>query len=305
MAFSFGEKNDELYQLATSLRKLHSLSESKRVYLGNTREIKEGHLSDESRLPKIGLFVTCLVDFYRPSVARATLKLLKIAGYTNIDVPLQQSCCGQPAYNSGDDIGSRKIARQVIEAFSDFDYVVLPSGSCTGMIHHYPELFAGDAPWQAKATELVEKTWELCRFLLEVAKIKHLPTEYRASCTYHDSCTGLRELTIHGQPRSLMGMVSGLEIREMQDADVCCGFGGLFCVKYPEISERMVSDKVQNIENSTADTLVGGDLGCLLNMAGRLRHAGKSTRVFHVAEILAGCEDESGIAGPEGTGSAD
>ena len=207
--------------------------------------------------------------------------------------------------DSGDDEGSRAIARQVIEAFSGFDYVVLPSGSCTGMIHHYPALFAGDAPWQERATELVSRTYELCRFLTDVAAVEHLTSEYRGVCTYHDSCTGLRELGIRKQPRDLLNLVSGLKMQEMQDAEVCCGFGGLFCVKYPEISERMVSDKITNVTDSDADTLVGGDLGCLLNMAGRLRYQGEKTRIFHIAEILAGCEDEAGIAEAEDSGIAD
>ncbi|MFO7857903.1 MAG: (Fe-S)-binding protein [Ectothiorhodospiraceae bacterium] len=236
----------------------------------------------------VGLFATCLVDLFRPSVGFATADLLERAGY-RVEVPEAQTCCGQPAYNSGDRDSAAAIARQVIEAFRGYDYVVIPSGSCGGTITtHYPDLLRDDAQWQEAARELAGRTWELTRFLTEVADMSHIPGRYTGTVTYHDSCGGLRELGIRTQPRELLGHVRGLDLQEMADTDVCCGFGGTFCVKYPEISGRLVSDKVANIEASGADTVLAGDLGCLFNIAGRLQRLDKPVRAYHVAEILAG-----------------
>lgn len=240
---------------------------------------------------RVGLFVTCLVDVFRPAVGFAAVKLLQDAGCT-VEVPAGQTCCGQPAYNSGDRADSKALALQVLDAFEEFDYVIAPSGSCTGMIkEHYPALFADDPALQQRAQALADKTFELISFLVDVRGMERIDSDYTGSVTYHDSCAGLRELGIKQQPRTLLKSVSGLELREMEDSEVCCGFGGTFCIKYPDISNRMVSDKITNIQATGADLLLAGDLGCLLNMAGKLKRAGSPIQVRHVAEILAGSTD--------------
>jgi L-lactate dehydrogenase complex protein LldE len=245
--------------------------------------------------PLVGLFVTCLVDLFRPNVGFAAVRLLEKAG-CRVEVPEEQTCCGQPAFNNGDYEASRDIAKQVIQAFAAFDYVVGPSGSCMGTIKtHYPNLFAEDPQWSIKAQDLADRSYELVSFLCDVMGMATVETRYAGKITYHDSCSGLRELGVKTQPRQLLASVQGLSLEEMQDTEVCCGFGGTFCVKYPEISERMVSDKVANIERSGADTLLAGDLGCLLNIGGRLKREGKSVRVYHVAEVLAGMAERAGI----------
>jgi L-lactate dehydrogenase complex protein LldE len=248
--------------------------------------------------PSVGIFVTCLVDLFRPSVGWATVKLLEDAG-CKVEVPRAQSCCGQPAYNSGDAKDSRKIARQVIAAFAAYDYLVAPSGSCTAMIkEHYPALFAGH-PEQASAESLAAKSYELISFLTDVRGIDRVETDYRGSVTYHDSCSGLRELGIKEQPRRLLASIEGLELTEMADAEVCCGFGGTFCVKYPEISNRIVGEKAANIDSAGAETLLAGDLGCLLNMVGKLKREGSGVKARHVAEVLAGMTDAPAIGEPQ------
>ena len=238
--------------------------------------------------PRVALFVTCLVDLHRPSVGFAAIQLLEEAG-CDVEVPRAQTCCGQPAYNSGDRRTAQALGRQVLDAFAGFDYVVVPSGSCGGMIaHHLPGLFDDDPNLRARADALGAQTYELVQFLTDVMSVQSVQARYDGVATYHDSCAGLRELGIKAQPRALLAGVAGLELREMAEAEVCCGFGGTFCVKYPEISTRMVSDKVADIVATGADTLLAGDLGCLLNMAGRLSREGHPVRVRHVAEVLAG-----------------
>lgn len=243
--------------------------------------------------PRVGLFVTCLVDFIRPSVGFAAVKLLEDAG-CRVDVPRAQTCCGQPAYNSGDREDTKRVAMQVIEAFRDFDYVVVPSGSCGGMIiKHYPELFGEDPDIYASAADLAGRTYELLTFLTEVMGIERVQAHYEGQVTYHDSCAGLRELGIRDQARKLLQSVDGMSLEELPDTEVCCGFGGTFCVKYPEISNQMVDTKAQSVESTGADTLLAGDLGCLMNIAGKLQRRGASVKVRHVAEVLAGMGDET------------
>jgi len=237
--------------------------------------------------PRVGLFVTCLVDLIRPSVGFAAVKLLEDAGCT-VDVPAQ-TCCGQPAFNSGDRATTRKIAEQMIAAFEPYDYVVAPSGSCAGMLKtHYPELFESDAAWAPRAEKFCAKTYELVSFLVDVLKLEKVAAAFDGAVTYHDSCSGLRELGIKAQPRKLLAGVQGLKLAEMHDADVCCGFGGTFCVKYPDISNTIVTKKAEHIAATGADTLLAGDLGCLMNMAGRLQRLGKRVKARHIAEVLAG-----------------
>jgi L-lactate dehydrogenase complex protein LldE len=246
---------------------------------------------------RVGLFVTCLVDMIRPSIGFAAVKLLEDAGCA-VDVP-RQSCCGQPAFNSGDRATAQAIARRVIIAFAPFDYVVAPSGSCAGMIKaHYPELFHGDPNWQPHADALAAKTYELTSFLVDVCGIDRVAARLDATATYHDSCSGLRELRVHDQPRRLLASVRGLQLTEMRDADVCCGFGGTFCVKYPDISNAIVAKKAAAVTATGASLLLAGDLGCLMNMAGKLQRDGAAVEVRHVAEVLAGMTDEPAIGAP-------
>jgi len=238
--------------------------------------------------PRVGLFVTCLVDLFRPSVGFATVKLLEEAGCM-VEVPESQTCCGQPAFNSGDRKDTADIARAVIRAFSSYDYVVAPSGSCAGMIKaHYPELFPKGSPDRQAADALAEKTFELVSFLVRVMKQENVDARFEGSVTYHDSCSGLRELGVKAEPRKLLRTVHGLDLVEMEDAEVCCGFGGTFCVKYPDISNVMVSKKTKKIVATGADLLLAGDMGCLMNMAGKLKREGADLKVRHVAEVLAG-----------------
>ena len=248
-----------------------------------------------STQPRVGLFVTCLVDLFRPGIGFACVKLLEDAGCA-VEVPAAQVCCGQPAFNSGDTDSTRRIARQTIEAFAGYDYVVGPSGSCMAtIIKDYPEILKDDPEWAERARALAGRSHELMAFLTDVLKAPLPEASFDGRATYHDSCSGLRSLGVKQQPRTLLSGVKGLTLTEMQDAEVCCGFGGTFCVKYPEISVKMVSDKIGNIDASGADTLLGGDLGCLLNIAGRLKRLGKDVRVLHTAEVLAGMADRPGI----------
>lgn len=242
--------------------------------------------------PRVALFVTCLVDLHRPTVGFAAIRLLERAG-CQVEVPRAQTCCGQPAYNSGDRATARDIARGVLDAFSGYDYVVVPSGSCGGMLkHHLPGLFEDDPNLRARADALGARTHELVEFLTDVRGVDAVAASYPGTVTYHDACAGLRELGVKAQPRRLLRSVEGLSIAEMADPEVCCGFGGTFCVKYPDISTRMVQDKAADITATGADTLLAGDMGCLLNMAGRLHREGSPVRVRHVAEVLAGMTDE-------------
>lgn len=230
----------------------------------------------------------------RPSVGFAAAKLLEQAG-CEVFVPAQ-TCCGQPAWNSGDRPTTRAIAEQVIEAFGSFTYVVAPSGSCAGTIRkHYPEIFAGDPNWLPRAHALAEKTHELTSFLVDVMFVSKVDARLTAKATYHDSCSGLRELGVRAQPRKLLKTVEGLDLVEMKESDVCCGFGGTFAVKYSDVSNAIVGKKAENIAAAEPDILLAGDLGCLMNMAGKLSREGKTIQVRHVAEVLAGMTDEPAI----------
>ncbi len=249
--------------------------------------------------PKVGLFATCLVDLMRPSIGFAAVKLLEDAG-CEVSVP-SQTCCGQPAYNSGDRASTKAIAIQVIKAFENVDYVVAPSGSCGGMLaKHYPELFEDDPNMRGAAQAFAAKCHELISFLTDVMFVSSVDASYPATATYHDSCSGLREMGVQSQPRKLLASVKGLTLKEMPENDVCCGFGGTFAVKYSEISDSIVSKKTENIAGSGADLLLAGDLGCLMNMAGKLSRQGSKVQVRHVAEVLAGMSDIPPIGAPQG-----
>ncbi len=242
---------------------------------------------------RVGLFVTCLVDLMRPRIGFAALKLLEAAG-CQVVVPGTQTCCGQPGYNSGDRAGALALARKVLAEFESCEYVVAPSGSCAGMIRtHYPDLFR-DAPGDLeRVNRLCARTYELTDFLVNVAKLERVPGSFGGSVTYHDSCAGLRELGVKAQPRSLLARVEGLTLKEMEESEVCCGFGGSFALKFGDISTHIAERKCVNIDAAGTDAVVLGDLGCMLNIEGRLRRRGDlKTRVLHVAEILAGDADE-------------
>ena len=238
---------------------------------------------------RVGLFVTCLVDAIRPNIGLSTVKLLEEAG-CEVVYPKSQTCCGQPAYNSGDRKSSQALAKKLMTEFSDVDYIVIPSGSCAGMIKvHYEELFDESPDLKAKAQWLAARTYELTDFLETVLGVESFATPFRGSITYHDSCAGLRELGVKKQPRSLLQKIPDLEIVELPGAEECCGFGGTFSVKYGDISGRIVDLKCDDVESTEADALVLGDLGCMMNIEGRLRRRGnKTTKVLHVSEVLAG-----------------
>lgn len=249
--------------------------------------------------PKVGLFITCLVDLFRPRVGFAAVSLLERAG-CRVAVPAAQTCCGQPAFNSGDNDHAKAIARQVIDAFEGFDYVVAPSGSCAGMIKvHFPELFEGDPVMTERAHDLSRRTHELVSFLVDVLHFDAIEARFEGTVTYHDSCSGLRELSVKNQPRGLLAKVEGLRLTELPGAEVCCGFGGTFCVKYPDISNKMVSEKAANVASTGAGTLLAGDLGCLMNMSGKLHRDAPGVAAYHVAEVLAGMGDGAPIGAPD------
>ena len=245
--------------------------------------------------PLVGLFVTCLVDLFRPSVGFAAIKLLEDAGAV-VEVPESQTCCGQPAYNSGDREDAKAIARAVIEAFERFDYVVAPSGSCAGMLKvHYPTLLADDPEFAARARALADKSFELTSFLVEVLGAGSVTARFGGNVTYHNSCSSLRELKVRDAPRRLLASVAGLALTEMEETEVCCGFGGAFAVKYPDISNAIAEAKARNVTKSGADCLLAGDLGCLLHIAGKLSRDGSEVECRHVAEVLAGMTEGPAI----------
>jgi len=240
---------------------------------------------------RVALFVTCLVDLMRPSIGFAALRLLEAAG-CEVVVPPAQTCCGQPGYNSGDKQAAKVLALKVLQEFEGCDYVVLPSGSCAGMIRvHYPALFKDDPAVIESIKRLSTRTYELTDFLVNVAKLQNIPGSYSGSLTYHDSCSGLREMGVQAQPRALLARMPGVKLTEMRESTTCCGFGGTFSVKFGEISTRMADNKCEHIAQAGAGAIVAVDLGCLLNIDGRLRRRGDlDTRVLHIAEVLA-CEE--------------
>lgn len=242
---------------------------------------------------RVGLLVTCLVDVMRPEIGFSTIKLLEAAG-CEVIVPAGQTCCGQPAYSSGNKAAARELAEKFLDDFEGFDYIVMPSGSCGGTIKtHYDDILAGHPALLERLAKVKSQVYELTDFLANVVKLEQLPVpvpgSFRGTVTYHDSCSGLRELGVQRQPRDLLAKRDGVQLKEMEDARVCCGFGGTFAVKYGDISTAIVDDKCANIHASGADAVVLGDLGCMLNIEGRLRRTGDhTTRVLHVAQVLSG-----------------
>ena len=249
--------------------------------------------------PRVALFVSCLVNVFRPAVAEATIALLEEAG-CEVEVPLAQSCCGQPGYNAGAIAAARPLAQNLIGCFEGYDYVVAPTGSCVGMItEHYPRLLAELPGWHARAVALAAKTYELTQFLHAVRGFVPAPRAASPAVSYHDSCAGLRELGIKAEPRALLA-AAGVAVQEMEQGFVCCGFGGAFCAKLPDISVAMADEKLAHAVASGAGTLAGGDLGCLLHLAGRARATGVDLEFRHVAELLAARPLAPSIGGESG-----
>ena len=242
---------------------------------------------------RVGLFVTCLVDLMRPSVGLSALKLLEDAG-CEVLVPATQTCCGQPAYNSGDRVSAQVLARKVLREFSGCDCVVVPSGSCGGMLKvHYPQLLEEFPELRSEAQHLAHNVWELADFLVSVLGVQQVAGRFEGTVTYHDCCSGLRELGVKLQPRELLAKVPGLTLKEMGSPEQCCGFGGTFAVKFGDISAHITDEKCTDIARTGADAVVLGDVGCMLNIEGRLRRRGDDqTKVLHFAEILAGVTND-------------
>lgn len=225
----------------------------------------------------------------RPEIGLSAVRLLESAGCT-VEVPMSQTCCGQPGYNAGDTDAGRRLAQRFLEDFEGFEHVVVPSGSCGAMIRcHYPELFRDEPDLRNRMQALAGRTWELTSFLHDVLKVERLPGNFEGELTYHDSCSGLRELGVKEQPRALLGLNPGVRITEMNDSRACCGFGGTFAAKYGDISAAIADAKLDDARTTGARCIVLGDLGCMLHLEGRLRRRGDNdTRVLHVAQVLAG-----------------
>jgi L-lactate dehydrogenase complex protein LldE len=238
-------------------------------------------------MPEVSLFVTCIVDQLFPDVGMAMARVLERAG-CRLTFPEDQTCCGQPAFNSGYREEARQVAAHFLNVFRDAEYIVVPSGSCTSMVsHHCEELFAGDPPKLAEVHRLGKRTWEFSQFLTEVLDAGDLGSRFDGVATYHDSCHALRELKVKQGPRKLLSHVRGLELREMDIAEECCGFGGTFSIKFPEVSGGMVRTKIDSIMRTGADTVISIDSSCLMQIQGAIRRAGLPIRTLHLAEVLA------------------
>jgi L-lactate dehydrogenase complex protein LldE len=236
---------------------------------------------------KVSLFVTCVVDQVFPQVGIAMAEVLERLGY-EIDFPQAQTCCGQPAFNSGYPEEARTVARHFLDVFRDSEYIVVPSGSCTSMItHHYEEIFKDNSKMLKETHRMATRVWEFSRFLLEVAKAEDVGARYNGVVTYHDSCHALRELSIKNGPRRLLAKVQGLTLREMDVAEECCGFGGTFSVKFPEVSGAMARTKIDSIRKTEASAVVSIDSSCLMQLQGVIDRAGLPIRTLHLAEVLA------------------
>lgn len=240
---------------------------------------------------KVTLFITCLVDQLCPNVGLSTVEVLRRAG-CEVVFDDRQTCCGQPAFNTGYRKEAQKFAKRFIEIFeeSDADAIVSPSGSCTAMVHHFYELFPNDKEWRARAEKIAAKTFEFGSFLVNVLKVEDLGARLSGRITWHDACHGLRDLGIRNEPRKLLQNVKGAEFVEMENADVCCGFGGTFSVKYPEISAGILDNKIEAIEKADVRAVVSCDSSCLMQIGGRLSRLGSKVRTMHLAEVLASQE---------------
>jgi len=236
----------------------------------------------------VGLFVTCLVDQLWSSVGTSTVEVLRRAG-CEVEFDERQTCCGQPAFNTGYRTEARRVAERFIELCeeSDVKYIVSPSGSCTAMVHHYEGLFSDDDKWRARAQAVAARTFELSSFLVRELKLTDVGARFKGRVTWHDACHGLRELGVRNEPRALIRQIRDVEFIELENADACCGFGGTFSVKYPEISAAILDQKIEAIERAGVDAVVSGDASCLMQIGGRLSRIGSKARVMHLAELLA------------------
>lgn len=237
---------------------------------------------------KVSLFITCLVDQLYPNIGVSIVEVLRRVG-CEIVFDERQTCCGQPAFNTGYRDEARKFARRFIEIFeeTDADAIVAPSGSCTAMVKHFHELFADEKNWLDRAVQIADKTNELSGFLVNVLKTVDVDASSSGRFTWHDACHGLRELHLRDEPRLLLRNVRGVEYVEMPNADVCCGFGGTFSVKYPEISAGILDNKIESIQAANIDAVVSGDASCLMQIGGRLSRLGSNIKTMHLAEVLA------------------
>ncbi|MGJ7034218.1 (Fe-S)-binding protein [Anoxybacillus eryuanensis] len=233
----------------------------------------------------VTLFVTCLVDLFHVNVGKATVELLERLGCT-IHFPEAQTCCGQPAYNSGYVKEAKEAMKHMIRTFEHAEYIVTPSGSCATMFKEYPHIFKGDSEWEERAQRVANKTYELTQFIVDVLKIEDVGARLQGKATYHTSCHMTRLLGVKDAPLTLLQHVKGLDVVPLPNAHNCCGFGGTFSVKMGPISEQMVDEKIQCIEQVEADYLIGADCGCLMNIGGRIERKGKPIRVMHIAEVL-------------------
>ena len=236
---------------------------------------------------KASLFITCLVDQFFPEVGMSMTGVLRRLG-VEVDFPSEQTCCGQPAFNSGFTSEARELAKRFIEIFEKSEYVVAPSGSCTSMVKvFYPELFKNDPEWHARAESLASRTREFTEFVVNVMGVEDVGASYRGKVALHQSCHLLRELQVRVEPQRLLRAVKGIELVQLEHAEACCGFGGLFSIKYPHISGGILQEKINSIKKSGADVVVASDVGCLMHIAGGLSRQGIATRTMHIAELLA------------------
>lgn len=234
---------------------------------------------------KVSLFITCLCDIFSTDVGKNTIELLERIG-CEVDFPEMQTCCGQPAFNSGYVKESKEAMKQMMRAFKESEYVVGPSGSCVGMLREYPEIFKGDSEWEEEAKSLAAKSYEITQFLVDVLGITEVGSTFTGRVTYHPSCHMTRILGVKDAPIKLLESIEGVELIPLPVSEDCCGFGGTFAVKNAAISEQMVAEKSQHVTETGADYLIGGDMGCLLNIGGRMAREGKNVQVMHITEIL-------------------
>lgn len=234
---------------------------------------------------KVSLFITCLVDMFKTDVGKSMVQILERLG-CEVDFPSGQVCCGQPSYNSGFVEDTKPAMKRMITVFQDSDYVVAPSGSCAFMFKEYPKIFSGDVEWEEKARNLADKTYEFTQFLVDVLKVEDVGASLKGKATYHPSCHMTRLLGVKDAPMKLLKHVKGLEVIPLSNASSCCGFGGTFSVKMGPISKQMVDEKVQHVEETSSDYLIGADCGCLMNIGGRIDRKSKPIQVMHIAEVL-------------------
>ncbi|MGM9924451.1 MAG: (Fe-S)-binding protein [Bacillus sp. (in: firmicutes)] len=234
---------------------------------------------------KVTLFATCLVDMFSPNVGKATVELLERLG-CEVEFPEAQVCCGQPSYNSGYVKESKEAMKKMISTFEQADYVVSPSGSCSTMFKEYPTIFKDEPVWREKAERLADKTFELTEFIVNILGVENVGAKLEGTATYHTSCHMTRLLGVKDAPFTLLDNVEGLQVIPLPNAHNCCGFGGTFSVKMGQISEQMVDEKVECIESTEAEYIIGADPGCIMNIGGRIERKGKPIKIMHIAEVL-------------------